>query len=225
MGAGGDLDVKPLLQRLQPAQRHAEAGVALSGRDRLEQLVGRAGIVDELDVEIVLLEEAVLDGDRHGREADGAGIPRQFQLARSASKRRCIRCCLAQWKFREVDGARTRAAQRRVPHQERRTAQQRLPQAPPGADGAGRDSIHRACRHCSSVPLLRWHGSATCATARVAHVPCGAAFERKSFRRRFTRRVDAMRKSCGAVAASSMKWNFECSTKRSHSLHRHPRER
>ena len=28
MGAGRDLDVKALLQRLQPAQRHAETGIA-----------------------------------------------------------------------------------------------------------------------------------------------------------------------------------------------------
>jgi len=75
MGAGGDLDVKALLQRLQPAQRHAETRVALPGRDRLEQLVGRAGIVDQLDVEIVFLEEAVLDGHGHGRKAHGTGIP------------------------------------------------------------------------------------------------------------------------------------------------------
>ena len=75
MGAGGDLDVKALLQRLQPAQSHAEPGIAFPRRDRLEQLVGRAGIVDELDVEIVLLEEAVLDGDRHRREAHRAGVP------------------------------------------------------------------------------------------------------------------------------------------------------
>jgi hypothetical protein len=28
-----------------------------------------------------------------------------------------------------------------------------------------------------------------------------------------------MRKSCGALAASSMKWNFECGAQDSHSLH------
>jgi hypothetical protein len=36
MGSGGDLDVKTLLQRLQPAQCHAETGVALAGRDRFQ---------------------------------------------------------------------------------------------------------------------------------------------------------------------------------------------
>ena len=87
MGAGGDLDVEALLQRLQPAQRHAEPGIALAGRDRLEQLVGRAGVIDQFDVEIVLLEEAVLDGDRHRREADRAGVPGQLQLARRAGER------------------------------------------------------------------------------------------------------------------------------------------
>lgn len=84
MGAGGDLDVKALLQWFQPAQRHAETGIALSGGDRFEQLVGRAGIVDELDIKILLLEKAVLDRDRQRRKADRAGIPRQFQLARRA---------------------------------------------------------------------------------------------------------------------------------------------
>ncbi|BAR54470.1 hypothetical protein NK6_1286 [Bradyrhizobium diazoefficiens] len=34
-----------------------------------------------------------------------------------------------------------------------------------------------------------------------------------------------MRKSCGALAASSMKWNFECCAQRSHSLHRRVQER
>ena len=33
MGAGGDLDIKPLLQRLQPAQGHTKTRVGLAGRD------------------------------------------------------------------------------------------------------------------------------------------------------------------------------------------------
>jgi hypothetical protein len=33
-----------------------------------------------------------------------------------------------------------------------------------------------------------------------------------------------MRKSCGVLAASSMKWIFECGAKRSHSLHRRVRD-
>ena len=75
MRAGGDLDIKALLQRLQPAQRHAEAGVALAGGDRFQQLISRAAVVHELDVEILLLEEALVDRNRQRRQADGAGIP------------------------------------------------------------------------------------------------------------------------------------------------------
>ena len=36
MDAGRDLDVEAAFQRLQPAQGHADAGVGLGGRDRLE---------------------------------------------------------------------------------------------------------------------------------------------------------------------------------------------
>ena len=90
MGAGRDLDVKSLLQRLEPAQRHAEPGVALAGRDGLQQLIGRAAVVDEFDVEILLLEETVVDGDRHRRKAHRAGVPGEFQLARRAGYRRRV---------------------------------------------------------------------------------------------------------------------------------------
>src|SRR5882724_2686735 len=51
MGAGGDLDIKTLLERLQPAQRHAETGIGFAGRNGFQQLVGRAAVVDQLDVE------------------------------------------------------------------------------------------------------------------------------------------------------------------------------
>ena len=84
MGARRDLDVKPLLQRFQPAQRHPEPGIALAGGDRFQELVGRAAVIDEFDVEIVLLEKAVLDRNRNRREANRAGIPREFQFARRA---------------------------------------------------------------------------------------------------------------------------------------------
>src|SRR3954447_7497805 len=102
MGAGGNLDVKALLERLQPAQRHPEPGIALAGRDGLEQLVGRTGIVDELDVEIVLLEETVLDRDWYRGETDRAGIPGQLELTRGTRQRRRIGCRPAQRELREI---------------------------------------------------------------------------------------------------------------------------
>ena len=103
MRAGGDLDIKTLLQRLQPAQRHAEAGVALAGRDGLQQLVGRARVVDQLDVEIVLFEEALIDRHRDRRQADRTGIPGQFQLARRPREGWSIRRGPADRKLREID--------------------------------------------------------------------------------------------------------------------------
>ena len=79
---GGDVDVEALLQRLQPAQRHADAGIRLAGGDRLEELVGRAAEIDQLDLEIVLGEDAALIGDRHTDGADRIGVPGQLQLTR-----------------------------------------------------------------------------------------------------------------------------------------------
>ena len=84
MRTGRDFDVKPLLQRFQPAQRHAEAGIGLAGSDRFQELVGRTAVIDEFDVEIVLLEKAVVDRHGNRREANRAGIPREFQFARRA---------------------------------------------------------------------------------------------------------------------------------------------
>jgi hypothetical protein len=136
MGARRDLDVKPLLQWLQPAQRHPEPGIALAGGDRFQQLVGRAAVVDEFDVEIVLLEKAVLDRDRNRRKANRAGIPREFQFARRACNRRRIRRRPADWKLGEVDCGRCSAKRKRLraEHAERRRqrcgctgAQQRAP--------------------------------------------------------------------------------------------------
>ena len=152
MGAGHDLDVKALLQRLQPAQRHAEAGVGLAGGDGFKQLVGRTAVVDELDVEILLLEEAVVDRDRHRRKAHGAGVPRQLQLARRARQRCRIRRRPADREFREIDGWRCSAKrqrlraddpERRRQHRCRAGAQQRAPVQPLPA---GRCFV----RHCSS---------------------------------------------------------------------------
>ena len=72
--AGDDLDVEALLHRLQPAQRHADGGVGLAGRERFQQLIGRAGIIDEIDVEPVLGEETLVLGDRDGEQAGRAGV-------------------------------------------------------------------------------------------------------------------------------------------------------
>jgi hypothetical protein len=82
MGTRGDLDVKALLQRLQPAQRHPKARVALAGRDRFQQLISRPAVVDELDVQALLLEETLIDRDGQRRETNRAGVPGQFKLAR-----------------------------------------------------------------------------------------------------------------------------------------------
>ena len=49
--------------------------IRLSGRDGLQQLVGRAAIVQQFEVDVVLLEETVVDRHRERREADRAGIP------------------------------------------------------------------------------------------------------------------------------------------------------
>ena len=103
MGARRNLDVKSLLQRLQPAQRHAEARIRLAGRNRLQQLVGRTAVIDQLDIEIVLLENAVVDRNRQRRETDRAGVPGQFQLPWRAGKRRGVGSRLADRELREVD--------------------------------------------------------------------------------------------------------------------------
>jgi hypothetical protein len=80
MDGGGDAHVKALFQRLEPAQRHADAGVGLAGRDRLQQLIRRAAEVDQLDGKVALLEVALglRDGDADG--ADRAGVPGQPQV-------------------------------------------------------------------------------------------------------------------------------------------------
>jgi hypothetical protein len=109
MGAGGDLDIKTLLERLQPAQSHAEAGIGFAGRNGFQQLVGRAAVVDQLDVEILLLEESMIDGDGKRREADCASIPGQFQFPWRTGERRGIGGGLADRKFREIDVRRRRA--------------------------------------------------------------------------------------------------------------------
>ncbi len=104
MGAGDDLDVEALLQRLQPAQRHAQARIGFPGGNGFEKLVRRAAVVDQLDIEVLLLEEAVIDGDRQRRKADRAGIPGELQFARCTGERGRLRCGPADRKFGEIDG-------------------------------------------------------------------------------------------------------------------------
>ena len=60
VGPGGELDVKALLQRLQPAQRHPHPGVGLTGGDRLQQHIGGVAEVNKLNVEVVFTEYLLL---------------------------------------------------------------------------------------------------------------------------------------------------------------------
>ncbi len=67
VGPGGELDVKALLQRLQPAQRIPTPGrSALPGGDRLQQHIGGAAEVNKLNVEVVFTEYLLLLGDATG---------------------------------------------------------------------------------------------------------------------------------------------------------------
>lgn len=172
MGAGGDLDVEALLKGLQPAQRHAETGI--------EELIGRAGVVDELDIEILLLEEAVIDGHGQRRQADRTCIPRQLQFARGTSQRRRAGRRLAQREFREVDrrceSARCKGlgAQRSERRGEcrRQTRPQQVAPIEPGwlallfvAHG------YRLLQLDTTSPFAQ--------TPSVAHVPCGAALRER----------------------------------------------
>ena len=75
MHAGGDPNIEPLLQWLEPAQRHANAGIRLAGRNRLQQLLGDTTEIDQIDIEIVLGEDAPLLRDRRSRRADRARKP------------------------------------------------------------------------------------------------------------------------------------------------------
>ena len=82
VGPGGELDVKALLQRLQPAQRHPDAGVGLAGGNRLQQHVRRVAEVNELHVEIVFTEDLLLLGDGNRRQAHRAFVNRQLDFIR-----------------------------------------------------------------------------------------------------------------------------------------------
>ena len=99
----------------------------LAGRDRLQQLVGRTAVIDQLDVEIVLLEESVIDRDRQRRETDRAGVPGQFQLPRRAGERRASEAVLQIGNCeKSIAGALPRGTERPA-HRIRRSA----PQTPP----------------------------------------------------------------------------------------------
>jgi hypothetical protein len=80
--AAHHLHVEARLQRLHPAVDQAHAHVGLAGGQRLEHLVGRAGPVQQLDVEPVLLEEAALQRHRHRRQAEARLAPGEGELAR-----------------------------------------------------------------------------------------------------------------------------------------------
>ena len=82
MGSGGELHVEALLQRLQPAQRHPDAGVGLAGGNRLQQHVRRVAEVNELHVEIVFTEDLLLLRDGNRRQAHRAFVNRQLDFVR-----------------------------------------------------------------------------------------------------------------------------------------------
>src|ERR1700733_11608537 len=103
MEACGDLDVKTLLQRLEPAQRHAESGFRLASRNRFQQLVGRSGKIVEFDIEVLLLEKAMIDPGRNGRETHRARIPRQLQFAWRAGQSRYVGSGFAERELGKVD--------------------------------------------------------------------------------------------------------------------------
>ena len=89
VGTGGELDVKTLLQRLQPAKRHPHPGVGLAGGDRLQQHIGGVTEVNKLNVEVIFTENLLLLGDGDRREAYRAFVDRQLDLVglRQAQRR------------------------------------------------------------------------------------------------------------------------------------------
>ena len=151
MGARRNLDVKSLLQRLQPAQRHAEPRVRFAGRNRLQQLVGRTAVIDQLDIEIVLLENSVVDRNRQRRETDRAGVPRQFQLSRRARERRSVGSGLADRELRKIDRWRRGTERKglRTEHADRRRERRRGPGSQQGTAVQQRIVLY-VSRHFSS---------------------------------------------------------------------------
>jgi len=82
MGAGGQLDVEPLFERLEPTQRHTDAGISFACCNRFQQHFSGVAEVDQLDLQIVLFEEALAVGDHHRRQADRVQIDCKLQRAR-----------------------------------------------------------------------------------------------------------------------------------------------
>ena len=124
MRAAGDLDVEAHLQRLEPAQRHAHTGICLAGRDRLQQGLGGGAEIDELDLQPMLRQNALLLCHRDGRGADGGRIPGKRQLTQGGA--RCgARCTgtadrgVAKQRVQRIGGA---ARTWRKPHQWQRQA-------------------------------------------------------------------------------------------------------
>jgi hypothetical protein len=85
--ARGEANVETLFERLEPAQRHADAGVGLAGCDRFQQLLGRTAEIDEVDVEIVLGKNPALLGDRRRCRADGGCVPGKVEVPGRAGER------------------------------------------------------------------------------------------------------------------------------------------
>jgi hypothetical protein len=182
MSTGDDLDVKALLQRLQPAQRHADAGIGFAGRNRFQQLIGRTAEIDQFNIEILLGEKPLIDCHRQLHRAHRAGIPRYFQLARCAGQGRHIGRRLADRKLREID-------RRCLPEGKRLRAPDRC-----RATVCGDLSATAACDHHPTSRLLpaigtasplatthafaarlcaivkRWNGSVVVKLFRLAHL-------------------------------------------------------
>ena len=121
MDAGRDLDVEAVLQRLQPAQRHADAGISLAGRDRLEQLVGRAAEIDQLDVEIVLARRCPSPAPRQRRRCRSRWRSRSASARASAATRpaRRTRCGRSRDRTTRATGRRAGRRAARSPRRER----------------------------------------------------------------------------------------------------------
>ena len=64
MNASCYANIKALLERLKPAQRHADTGVGFASCNRLKQLLGGAAKVYKFSVEIVPGKEAARMGFR-----------------------------------------------------------------------------------------------------------------------------------------------------------------
>ena len=84
MHTGGDLNIEPLLQWLEPTQGQPQTGIRLAGRNRLQQLIGRTAEIEEFDIEVVLGEDALLFCDRCSDRAGRVRISGELELTRRA---------------------------------------------------------------------------------------------------------------------------------------------